>query len=42
MAEWRFAKLKRHFGKSETPNGNRGLQIAFFERKLRKSCTFAA
>lgn len=41
-AEWRFAKLKRHFDKSETPNENRGLQIAFFERKLRKSCTFAA
>lgn len=41
-AEWCFAKLKRHFAESETPKGNRGLQIAFFERKLRKSCTFAA
>ena len=41
-AEWRFAKLKRHFGKSETPFENRALQIAFLVSELGKSCTFAA
>ena len=42
MAKWRFAKLKRRIAESETPNENRGLQIAFLVSELGKSCTFAA